>query len=82
MSDEEQAALEALEKAALMAWTRDPRKRPTARYLANYLLKVILELDEDAMGKDSIVRISVPPLPPNHRFTDSDFNANLEDPSR
>jgi hypothetical protein len=80
MHKKEQAATDALEKAALMAWTHDPRERPTARYLAKQLLKVILELDEDAMDEDNIVRIWIPPLPPNHRFTDSDFNANLEDP--
>lgn len=78
MPKQKRAALAALYKVTLMAWTRDPRKRPTAQHLANYLFSAIQGLEE--IDENDIVRISVPPLPHNHRFTDSDFNDNLADP--
>lgn len=81
MPAKDHAALLALNKVVLMAWTKDPQKRPTARYLSDHLLEIIRQLDDDITAAAAeIIRISVPELPPDYRFTDSDFNANLEDP--
>ena len=64
---------QAMIKAIHMAWTYDPDDRPSAREIANYLKKHI-----DLSKRDANCRVSVPPLPPNYRYTDSDFMANFE----
>ena len=58
-----------------MAWTHKPEERPSARELSKFLKSRILELVAD---NEDPIRVSIPPLPPNYRYTDSDYNANWE----
>ena len=57
-----------------MAWAQKPEDRPSARELSKFLKERVQDLVVDT---DDLVRVSIPPLPPGHRYTDSDFNANL-----
>eukprot|EP00568_Trieres_chinensis_P003843 CAMPEP_0183316814 /NCGR_PEP_ID=MMETSP0160_2-20130417/56110_1 /TAXON_ID=2839 ORGANISM="Odontella Sinensis, Strain Grunow 1884" /NCGR_SAMPLE_ID=MMETSP0160_2 /ASSEMBLY_ACC=CAM_ASM_000250 /LENGTH=109 /DNA_ID=CAMNT_0025482703 /DNA_START=1 /DNA_END=330 /DNA_ORIENTATION=+ len=53
-----------------MCWTYETEKRPSAGAIADYLLKNIKTIDGQV---GAIVRAEIPPLPSNHRFTESDF---------
>ena len=80
-------AYDALREAIQMAWMQDPQQRPSARQISNHLLKAILAIQGTTTGDDptnivDMVRVVVPPLPPNHRYTDSDFNENFAYASR
>ena len=66
----------AMVKAIQMAWVHDPNQRPTARHISNFLRGQLEALHGGK--KDELWRVSVPPLPPNHRYTDSDFYNNLQ----
>jgi len=59
---------QAMIKAIQMAWTYDPYDRPSARQIANFLKEYLDQKEGDAYW-----RVSVPPLPPNYRYTDSEF---------
>lgn len=63
----------AMLKAIEMAWTFDPKDRPKAREIAKYLES---HLDGPKVG--DFWRVSIPPLPKNYRYTESDFAANLQ----
>lgn len=67
---------QAMVKGIEMMWTHDAEERPKARTVADYMLKELREIEGT---KDiGVVRVaSIPPLPPNHRYTDSDYEANL-----
>ena len=58
-----------------MAWSQKPEDRPSARELSKFLKARVQDLASDA---DDLLRVSIPPLPPDHRYTDSDYNANWE----
>jgi hypothetical protein len=64
---------QAMMKAIDMAWTQDPRKRPPANEIAEYMRKQLLEINGGR--DDSPWRVAVPPLPPNYRYTTSDWHA-------
>lgn len=68
-------AIQAIVKAIKICWTHEVEERPTARMVSN-ILKNALEtiLGTTDLG---IVRVSVPPLPKQYRYTDSDFYVNL-----
>jgi len=72
-TDSNDSSEQAMVKAIQMAWTYDPNYRPTARQIANYLKGHI-----DQTTGDVFWRVSVPPLPPNYRYTESDFARNLK----
>jgi hypothetical protein len=57
----------AMIKAIQMAWVYNPDNRPTAREIASFLKQHL----------DNTWRVDIDPLPPNHRYTDSDFYSNL-----
>jgi serine/threonine protein kinase len=67
--DKVQAMLKAIE----MAWTFDPKDRPTARQIAEYLKGHL-----NKSRGDDYWRVSIPPFPRNFRRTDSDFMASLQ----
>jgi hypothetical protein len=70
-------AIRAIVKAIQDCWIPDPKKRPRSRQVSDYLneeLRKIKGVEELVLG---VVRVSIPPLPKNHRFTDSDFYRNL-----
>jgi hypothetical protein len=59
-----------------MCWTHDPRKRLSARAVADYMKKQLAAIEgvED-MG---VIKVEMPPLPSDHRYTDSDFYSNFK----
>lgn len=65
----------ALSKAIEMCWTRDWQSRPTARQVSDYLMSALRDHEVDV---ENVVRVTMPPLGKNHRFTDSDFYTNLD----
>jgi hypothetical protein len=67
---------QAMLKAIDMAWTLNPDDRPPAMEIARFMKKALEKLDGARKG-DELWRVSIPPLPPNHRYTDSEFYANL-----
>jgi hypothetical protein len=58
----------AMVKAIQMAWIYDPNNRPMAREIASFLKQHL----------DNTWRVDIDPLPPHHRYTDSDFYRNLK----
>jgi hypothetical protein len=74
-----------MKEAILMAWTHDLLERPSARDISNHLHAALQQVVKSSTGDDNtsrpvadirkeVVRVDgVPPLPPNHRFTESDF---------
>jgi serine/threonine protein kinase len=65
----------AIMKAIQTAWTHNPAMRPTAREIADYLGKELRKIVGGKTG--SLARVAVPPLPKDHRYTDTDFRKNL-----
>lgn len=61
---------QAAQHAIRMAWEHDVAKRPTAREVSNFLRHEIEKIEGKPLPK--VVRISVPPLPKDYRYTDSD----------
>jgi hypothetical protein len=66
---------QAMMKAIEMAWTQDPRERPPAKEIAEYMRKQLIEING---SDDSPWRVAVPPLPPNYRYTTSDWYTNYK----
>jgi hypothetical protein len=80
-------AIEAMKKAILMAWTRDPLERPSAREISNHLHAALVQQEQQddpplirTRRQEQVVRVDIPPLPPNHRFTESDFYKQQRSP--
>jgi hypothetical protein len=71
----EDAATKAMVKAIKDCWIHDPQKRPRSRQVSDYLNEELRKIE--GVEELGVVRVSIPPLPKNHRFTDSDFNSNL-----
>jgi hypothetical protein len=67
-------AVKALFRAILKCWTRDPRSRPRAKEISNFLAE---RLKLEGVDVSSPVKVSIPSLPPGHRYTDTDFYRNL-----
>jgi hypothetical protein len=80
VSSEDVAAVEALKEAIQMAWTKDPIERSSARALSNHLYAAIKALVENLKDGDVVRVFEVPPLPPNHRYSDSDFRKYRKPP--
>jgi hypothetical protein len=74
-SDQDRSAYRALRKAIRMAWAQKPKDRPSARDLSKFLKSTVQDLISDS---DDLLRVRIPPLPPNHRYTDTDYNKNWE----
>jgi hypothetical protein len=69
-------AIQAILTAIRSCWKQDPVDRPPARQVADALSQELRRIEQsDILG---IVRVYLPPLPKQFRFTDSDFQKNLE----
>jgi hypothetical protein len=68
--------VKALTRAIQMCWRREPQQRPSAREISNYL-KDRLRLA--GVNVDIPVKVVMPLLPSDHRFTDTDFYRNLQE---
>jgi hypothetical protein len=68
-------ATRAIVKAIQDCWIHDPKKRPRSRQVSDYLNEELRKIQ--GVEELGVVRVSIPPLPKNHRFTDSDFYSNL-----
>jgi hypothetical protein len=61
-----------------MCWTHDPLLRPSGRDIANYLKQQLAKIEGIADVKDvGVIRVHMPPLPLDHRYTDNDFYSNI-----
>ena len=67
-------AVNSLTRAIRMCWRNDPAKRPSARDISMYLKD---RLWLEGVSTDAPVKVVMPPLPADHRYTDSDFNDNV-----
>ena len=82
------AANAALQSAIRKCWTHYPDHRPSARYIRDYLLREFAAIQGCYVAPgDDLLRVKLPPLPKNHRYTGSSFdtvNDNVEkhDPLR
>lgn len=68
--------VKALTRAITMCWRNDPQQRPSAREISNYLED---RLRLAGVNVEVPVKVIMPPLPSDHRYTDSDFYSNLEE---
>ena len=64
-------AIQILLKAIEMCWVHEYKKRPTAREVASFIGKGLKEIEGHL--DDDVVRLQMPSLPKDHRYTDSDF---------
>lgn len=74
------AADQAMMKAITMLWTHDPKERPRARAISNFLIKELEKVaDGDTIASDGIFRVVIPPFPNNWDFTEegSSWEENL-----
>jgi hypothetical protein len=68
-------AIQGLLHAIEMCWTHDYVERPTAREVADYIGGLLMDIE--GLDQLNIVRVDMPSLPKNHRFTDNDFYGNI-----
>jgi hypothetical protein len=68
-------AIRAIVVAIKDCWGQDPRGRPTSRKISNDLKRQLGRIEK--VNDVDIVRVSVPPLPADFRYTDSDFAENM-----
>jgi len=64
-----------LSNAINMLWTDDHTKRPSARVVSNFLGDSLRAQNVDF---NEAIKVHVPPLRADHRFTDEDFYQNLD----
>ena len=69
----DQAMLRAIE----MAWVQDPTERPHAQEIATFLEEQLIKINGNV--SDAPWRVTIPPLPPGYRFTNSDYRSNYRD---
>ena len=67
-------AANSLTRAIRMCWRNDPAKRPSAREISDYLKGRLLV---EGVNTDAPIKVAIPLLPADHRYTDSDFNENM-----
>ena len=68
-------ATRALLHAVEMCWVHNYKERPTARQVADYIEEELKRIEGvDELG---VVRVEMPPLPKDHRYTDTDFYGNI-----
>ena len=68
-------AIQILLKAIEMCWVHDYKQRPTAQEVASFIGEGLKEIEGHL--DDNVVRLQMPSLPKNHRYTDSDFYSNI-----
>lgn len=66
-------AIKAIKSAIISCWTHDPDERPTSTEIRDFLRHAL----QSITGETGVVRVSVPPLPKDHRYTDSDYYQSL-----
>jgi hypothetical protein len=69
------SAIRAIVGAIEDCWGQNPRRRPTSRKISNDLKRQLGRIEK--VNDLGIVRVSVPPLPDDFRYTDSDFVENM-----
>ena len=78
----------ALQSAIQKCWTHYPDQRPSACDIRDYLLKEFSTIVGRAVSTgDAILKVDLPPLPKDHRYTGSSFdtvndNVKKHDPLR
>ena len=78
----------ALQSVIQKCWTHYPDQRPSARAIRDYLLEEFSTIvGRSVAAGDDILRVNLPPLPKDHRFTGSSFdtvndNVKKHDPLR
>ena len=75
IQNSDDAAIQTMKSGIELLWTQDPAKRPTANEISNYFMEELQKQGAGFITGD--VRVSVPPLPPEWRFTESDFLDNV-----
>jgi Protein tyrosine and serine/threonine kinase len=74
----------AMQSAILQCWTHDPKERPSARSVRDYLLQELSSiLGQPILPGDPILKVPVDPLPRDHRYTGTSMDeANVGNPRR
>jgi serine/threonine protein kinase len=70
----------AMQSAISQCWAHDPEDRPSARQIRDFLLQELSTILGRNVGPHDtdILRVEIPPLPKNHRFTGSSMDAASE----
>lgn len=71
-------ATQALKWAIQMLWTHNVEERPSSRQVADFLLEKLHDITGERPSKNRPVRVSIPPLPPDWDYDDSDFDSNFD----
>jgi hypothetical protein len=67
-----------LVKAIKMCWTHEVKERPSARTVVNFMRSGLAAIEGVNVEDLGVVKVEMPPLPSDHRYTDSDFTVNLQ----
>lgn len=61
----------AMQSAILKCWTNNPQERPSAKAIRDFLRKELSTIVGRSIhpGNDASLRVQVPPLPKDHRYT-------------
>jgi hypothetical protein len=76
-NEKDKTAYQTLREAIRMVWAQNPKDRPSARALSQYLHGQMQPYLSDP--KDYLLKVTIPPLPPHYSYSDTDFNKNWED---
>jgi hypothetical protein len=68
-----------LSRAIEMCWTYEYEHRPSARDVSNFVKEQLKLQGVDVDTVPAAIQVTIPPLPKNHRYSDSDFYSNLQD---
>lgn len=71
--ENEDPAIKAIRNATTACWTFDPDERPTSVEIRDFLRDALKSIT----GETGVVRVSIPSLPKDHRYTESDYYGSL-----
>ena len=77
-------ANKAMQSAILKSWTHKPKHRPSAHSIRNYLLQELSSItgQTSIQPGDDLLKVEVPPLPRDHRYSGSSMDGANEGDER
>ena len=66
-------AIKAMRISITNCWIHDPDERPTSVEIRDFLRSALKRIT----GETGVIRVSLPPLPKDHRYTESDYYDSL-----
>jgi len=77
IKDSKEPATQTLMKSIQMLWTHNVDERPTSRQIAAYLSDQLHSITGEHVSNDRAIPVSIPPLPEDWDYDDTDFDNNF-----